>query len=68
MDRFSGLISSAARDGQMQICQKKLEAVGRNANWYAAERNRIDGKTFDSLRAEVDAAEALWAASQADEQ
>jgi hypothetical protein len=64
MKRFDTLIENARNDGAMQQCCKKLEAAGRSATWYSMDRQRINAGTFDGLREEIDAAEALWRASQ----
>ena len=63
-ERFKQTIKDATVDGLMQRCQEKLESAARGSNWYAAERNRIDAKTFDSIREDIDAAEALWEAAR----
>lgn len=64
-DRFKDLIGDAARQGMMSICRAKLETVARSANWYAENTaDRVDAKTFDGLRADIDAAEALWDSAQ----
>ena len=65
VNRFEDKIVKAAREGMMRQCCESLQSCGRSAHWYSSDQTRIDAKTFDSLREDVDAAEAMWEASQA---
>lgn len=61
---FASKIEAARAAGLLKACGEILVAISRSTAWYEDRTDRIDQSTFDSLRKQVDEAEALWKAAK----